>query len=899
MNKSGKQIREEFIEFFKQKQHTFVASSSLLPADDPTLLFANAGMNQFKPIFLGTETHDYTRAANSQKCIRAGGKHNDLEDVGRDCYHHTFFEMLGNWSFGDYFKQEAIDWAWELLTEVWGLDKNRLHATYFEGDAADGLEPDLEARDLWLRHLPAERIHPGNKKDNFWEMGETGPCGPCSEVHIDLTDDISGGHLVNAGHPENIEIWNLVFIQFNRDSTGKLSLLPDKHVDTGMGLERVTAVMQGKKSNYGTDLFRNIINKIEALSGHEYGKNSGLEDRYDTKDDQSLADVAVRVIADHARSLTFAITDGILPGNEGRGSVLRSILRRAAGFGRQHLGIKGNFVHELVDVIVEDFGQAFPELVSRKDYVKQIILDEELSFGKTLDRGLELFHKQAEKLIAAGEKVLPGEITFELHATYGFPFSLTNLMSEKLGLAVDGQAHIELMEQHKEKSRGAGSKFKTEAVIGLPETNDAAKYSHAPIKAKIAGWVQDSKYIDAGTLEQDQAVALILTETNFYGESGGQVGDTGIITCAETGATFEVTDTQLAGSCVLHVGKVVAGEFAPGQEVSAEVLVQAGRLDTMRNHSATHMLNHALREVLGENVNQAGSVVDPEKLRFDFTYSKALTQEELAQVEALVNQRILSDHEILATVMPLDQAKEIPGVRAMFGEKYPDPVRVISIGQGNVENADQTFAIEFCGGTHLERTSQVGLFKIIAQQSVAKGIRRIIAITGSAAFNWVATADTILKEASGILKVKPAEISTRIQGLQEEIKKLKKRPAAANAASNTQDFETAAGKVVVAKLPEIDANQMRGFCNQQMQKGAIAIFTAAASDEKVMLIAMVDDAIAKSGKITANDWVKNVAPIVGGGGGGKPNLAQAGGREPGKIDEAMSAAIEFAKTSLA
>ena len=899
MNKTGKQIREEFIEFFKQKNHKFVPSSSLLPADDPTLLFANAGMNQFKPIFLGTEKRDYSTAVNSQKCIRAGGKHNDLEDVGRDCYHHTFFEMLGNWSFGDYFKQEAIDWSWELLTGVWGLDPNRLHATYFEGSPAENLEPDLEARDMWLKHLPAERVHPGNKKDNFWEMGETGPCGPCSEVHIDLTDDISGGHLVNAGTPENIEIWNLVFIQFNRDKTGALSLLPDKHVDTGMGLERVSAVMQGKKSNYGTDLFRNIICDIEKLSGHEYGKNSGLADRYDTADENSLADVAVRVIADHARSLTFAIADGILPGNEGRSSVLRSILRRAAGFGRQHLGIQGNFVHTLVDTIVADFGDAYPELVTRKDYIKQVILDEEESFGKTLDRGLELFHQQAKVIANTPGKLMSGEVTFELHATYGFPFSLTKLMAEKQGLTVDETAHIELMEEHKEKSRGGGSKFKAEAIIGLPATDDSAKYCDAPTEATVLGWVDDSKFIDQGEIAADQQVALVLSATSFYGESGGQVGDSGKISCPATGAIFEVTDTKIAGASVLHLGKVIAGSFAPGQTVTTDANSTPGRMDTKRNHSATHLLNWALRKVLGENVNQAGSVVDPHRLRFDFTHSKALTPEQSAQVEALVNEKILADEKILATLMPLDQAKQIPGVRAMFGEKYPDPVRVITMGADTIEQANESCAVEFCGGTHLQRTSQVGLFKIVGEESVAKGVRRLIAVTGSAAVDWVANADAILKASASALRTKPAEIPTRIEAMQAEIKKLKKRGQNSAASSDQTTLKTPIGNVIIAKMPEIDAGAMRNYCDQQRQKGAIAVFTAAASDEKVMLIAMVDDAVAKSGKLKAGDWVKNVAPVVGGGGGGKPTMAQAGGREPGKIDLAIKTAIDFAYNSFA
>ncbi|MBT3279352.1 MAG: alanine--tRNA ligase [Phycisphaerales bacterium] len=899
MSKSGKAIRAEFIQYFQDLQHSHVVSSSLLPADDPTLLFANAGMNQFKPVFLGTEARDYTRAVNSQKCIRAGGKHNDLDDVGRDCYHHTFFEMLGNWSFGDYFKVDAIDWAWDLLVNRWGLAPERLHATYFEGSEADGLDADLEARDLWLKYLPADRIHTGNKKDNFWEMGETGPCGPCSEIHYDGTDDFSGGPMVNKDDPRVIEIWNLVFMQFNRDAAGVLAPLPAQHVDTGMGLERVTAVIQGKQSNYATDLFTPIIEAIEAMSGKQYGE--GLDgDRYDSTDDASLVDVAMRVISDHVRTLTFAIADGILPSNDGRGYVLRSILRRAAGFGRQHLGIEGNFLHTLVEVVVEAFGDAFGELVDRKQVVVDTVREEEESFGKTLDRGLTLFDRLIETARRNGEKKIEGMDAFELHATYGFPITLTKLMAEKAGLSVDELGFAEAMETHRNASRGDGGKFKADAVIGLPASDDGEKFSATSVDAKVLGWVIGDKFITEGTLDAGTEAAVVLDRTCFYGESGGQVGDTGELLCENM--RFVVSGTTLAGSCVLHAGALESGSLRVGSCVSA-ALDMTRRTAIVRNHSATHLLNWALRQVLGDGVNQAGSVVDAERLRFDFTNSKAVTSEQLAEVELLVNGKILADLPIIIGFKPLDEAKQIPGVRAVFGEKYPDPVRVAAMGPDVLDATQATDAVEFCGGVHLARTSQIGLMKIVNEESVAKGVRRISAVTGDAAAAWVTEADGVLRELAAVLKVKPDAMAERVLAMQKEIKKLKKRPAAAaggGGLSNEVEVETPAGKIVVAQSLAPDAGAMRNAADQLRQKGAVAVFLGAAdADEgKVILIAMCDDEIVKGGKLRAGDWVKNVAPVVGGGGGGKPNLAQAGGKIPAKLPDALAVAAEFAKEQL-
>ncbi len=904
---TSNKIRQAFIDFFVEKQgHTFVPSSPLLPAQDPTLLFANAGMNQFKSIFLGTEMRDYVRAANTQKCIRAGGKHNDLEDVGHDCYHHTFFEMLGNWSFGDYFKAESIEWAWQLLTEEWGLPKDRLYATVFGGDASDGLEADTEAEALWREKTdidPSHILH-GDKKDNFWEMGETGPCGPCSEIHIDLTDDGSGKELVNAGDARVIEIWNLVFIQYNRDENGTLTPLPAQHVDTGMGFERISAVMQGKKSNYATDVFVPLIQKIEALSGHVYGGNSGLADRYDVTSEEDPGDVACRVVADHARTLTFAITDGIMPGNEGRNYVVRRILRRAARYGRQSLGIDGPFLCDLVGHIVEQMGPIFPELVSRRGFVESVVQEEEESFGRTLDRGIDLFNKQADKLESAGGRTLPGETVFELYATFGFPADLTALMADERGMDVDQAGFDAAMAEHKALSQaGSVGAFKAADIPNLPGSDDSAKYrAEHPLSSAVVGWVMDGKFITEGALAAGKDAAVVLDATSFYAEQGGQVGDTGELFFE--GGRFIVTDTQLAGTGIVHVGHVAEGSLSAGQEVTC--LVGPARMDIMRNHTATHLLNWALREVLGDHVNQAGSVVGADRLRFDFSHGQAVVAEDLARVEQWVNTKILADLPIAAQLMPLADAQAIPGVRAMFGEKYPDPVRVVTIGAGDAGELDGgSYPVEFCGGTHLETTGKVGFFKILSEESVAKGVRRITAVTGQAAMEQIQLLDGIVNELTGALKAAPGQLVERVTAMQKEIKELRKGSKASKGTGGGGDvqivetLEAPAGKVLVAKAATNDAGTMRTFCDVERNKGAVAVFVGGADDAKVMLVAMVSDDMVASGTLKAGDWVKQVAPVVGGGGGGKPNLAQAGGKEPAKLDDALAAAVDYVRGALA
>ena len=921
MKKTCKDIRREFLEFFQQRGHTLVPSGSLLPAADPTLLFTNAGMNQFKDIFLGRETRAYKRAADSQKCIRAGGKHNDLEDVGHDTYHHTFFEMLGNWSFGDYFKTEAISWAWELLTKVWGMPAERLHATYFGGDAAENLDADTEARDLWLKFLPPDRVHPGNKKDNFWEMGETGPCGPCSELHYDFTPDLSGGPLVNKGDARVIEIWNLVFIQFNRGADGKLTPLPAKHVDTGMGFERVCRVLQGVDSNYDIDVFRGLFDAIQKV---------GASKPYaGTMDD--IKDVAYRVIADHARALTFAIADGITPSNEGRGYVLRRILRRAARYGRQYLDLQGPFIVNLVPTVVELMGESYPEIAQRQKAVTDIIRQEEESFGKTLDRGIDLFQKQVEKLRTA-TKTIPGDVVFELYATYGFPVDLTQIMAAEQGMSVDLAGYEAEMAKHKEIS-GAGDKFAVTAVVGLPSTDDSAKYGREPVQAKVLGWVLGNEFKTDGELNEGSSAAVVLDKTNFYGEQGGQVGDSGLLTFdvasaaggpSAEGGEFRVEDSVLAGQCVLHFGTVVKGTLKVGTTVAAHV--DESRIDTMRNHTATHLLNWALREVLGDHINQAGSVVAADRLRFDFSHGQAMTAEEIERVETMVNEQILKDLPVTTAVMPLAEGKKVSGVRAVFGEKYPDPVRVVMVesseprpggsgssGRSLTDNQDRSLPVaarrivsaEFCGGTHLERTGQVGLFKIVSEESTAKGVRRVTALTGTAAVAHVQRQDAMLHAASQLLRCRPEELPDRLAAMQKEIKELKKRPAGGTAGGGgdgmtiVASLETAAGKVLLAQVATHEQDALRTLCDVQRQRGFVAIMVGGASDDKVTLVAMVDEALAKSGKLKAGDWVKAVAPVVGGSGGGKPTLAQAGGKLPQKLPEALQAGATYVQEKLA
>jgi alanyl-tRNA synthetase len=885
---SSTEIRQQFIDFFCQKHgHKNVPSSPVVPLDDPTLLFANAGMNQFKPYFLGTEKPPVKRVANTQKCIRAGGKHNDLDDVGKDTYHHTFFEMLGNWSFGDYFKKEAITWAWELLTDVWTLDKTRLHVTVFEGDPANGIPRDDEAAGFWKAvGVPESHVHLGNKKDNFWEMGNTGPCGPCTEVHIDRTPDKTGGRLVNAGTDQVIEIWNLVFIQFNRNEDQSLTPLPAKHVDTGMGFERICSVIQGKASNYDTDVFGPIFEAIRKVTRAD--PYTGVLD--------NLKDTAYRVIADHIRTLTFALTDGAAIGNDGRNYVLKRILRRAERYGYQVLGTGEPFLHLLVPTVVEHMGGAFPELKRDPQKVRDQIYDEEAAFLRTLKRGITLFTRIASGLKERGLTVVSGDDAFQLHDTHGVLIDITQQMAAEQGLTVDVAGFEEAMKRAKDKAREGGKKFAVTAVKGeLPPTDDSPKYQPGAVTAKVLGWAKDNEVITSGKLAAGDRVALITDRTNFYAEQGGQVGDTGTVRTA-AGADFEVTDTQRLGETVLHVGVLHDGELKAGDTVEL-LQTTTRRIDIMRNHTATHLLNLALKQVLGSHVEQKGSLVDEQKTRFDFSHDRPVTPEELREIERRVNRQVALDQPVTAHTMPLAKAKELPGVRAVFGEKYPDPVRVVIVGADSPEKANLDNSVEFCGGTHLPRTGLVGYFKILSQEGVAKGVRRITAVTGRPAYDDIQTRSAVVDELAGRFQCRVEELPARVEALQEQVKKLQeqlKKGAAADLAGVVDrlidESPTVGGaKLITARLPEgttLDAVRTQIDRIRQKCGSAFVVFGWAEDEGKVPLVAAVTSDLVKKG-IKAGEVVKQVAAVVGGSGGGKPDMAQAGGKDASKLPDAI------------
>ena len=892
------EIRQQFIDFFCKKHgHTFVPSSSVVPHDDATLLFANAGMNQFKDVFLGTGTRPYKRAANTQKCIRAGGKHNDLDDVGKDTYHHTFFEMLGNWSFGDYFKKEAIAWAWELLTEVWNLDKTRLHVTVFEGDPENNVPRDDEAAECWRAvGVPPERIHLGNKKDNFWEMGETGPCGPCTEIHYDGTPDKSGAKLVNGGTDKVIEIWNNVFIQFNRNSDKSLTALPAKHVDTGMGFERITKILQGKNSNYDTDVFTPIFEAIQKVT-----KAPAYTGKLD-----DLKDTAYRVIGDHIRTLTFALTDGAVPDRIGRGYVIRSVLRRAERYGWQVLGTKEPFLHSLVETVVANFGGAFPELKRDPQKVRSTIYEEEAGFLRTLDRGIKLFVEAAKHSVASGSKIIAGNVAFDLHTEQGVFIDITEQMAAEAGLTVDRASYERHFKEFQEKSSQGRKKLVISAVKGeLPKIDDTPKYSLAPVDAKVLGWVKDNTAFREGSIGPGDSVALLVDRTNFYGEQGGQVGDLGSIRSA-SGAEFEVTDTQRLGDAVLHIGILHEGRLNVGDAVTLSQSV-GRRVETMRNHTATHLLNHALQQVLGHDVEQKGSLVDNEKTRFDFTHDKPLTADELHEVEEYVNVQIIRDKPVTAITMPLAEAKKIPGVRAVFGEKYPDPVRVVMIGAESPEHVSHDDSVEFCGGTHMPRISAIGYFKIVSQDGVAKGVRRITATTGRHSLELLQKITTVADELSSRFNCRLEELPARVESLQEELKKLQKQiqkgAAGDLAAAGNKLFDEATviglSKLLVGEVPGAPVDQLRAQVDRLRQKAGSSLIVLGWKNEDNsggLLVGVSDDLIKKG--IKAGDLIKTLAEIIGGKGGGPPNLATAGCKDVAKLGDALKKATELGSSML-
>ncbi len=890
---SSSEIRQQFVDFFCKKHgHKNVPSSPVVPLGDPTLLFANAGMNQFKPYFLGTEKPPVPRVANTQKCIRAGGKHNDLDDVGKDTYHHTFFEMLGNWSFGDYFKKEAIAWAWELLTDEWKIDPTRLHVTVFEGDPGANIPRDDEAAGFWKDvGVPPERIHLGNKKDNFWEMGNTGPCGPCTEIHYDATPDRSGGPLVNRSSDQVIEIWNLVFIQFNRNEDQSLTPLPAQHVDTGMGFERITKVIQGKNSNYETDIFQPIFAAIETVTKAEPYTNIL----------NNLKDTAYRVIADHIRTLTFALTDGAVIGNVGRDYVLRRILRRAERYGAQVLGTTVPFLHKLVPAIVDLMGDAFPELRRNPEKVREQIFEEEESFLRTLKRGIVLFTKLVQQMKQEGRTAVNGEEAFKLHDTFGVLIDITEQMASEQGLTVDKDGYERVMSEAQEKAKQGGKKFAVTAVKGeLPPTDDSPKYRTAQVGATFLGWVADNAVTMNGTITEGESVAVLLDRTSFYGEQGGQLGDTGTLFTSE-GDEFEVSDTQRFGEAVLHIGKMTLGQFRTGDKVIAKVTMR--RVDIMRNHTATHLLNLALKQVLGGQVEQKGSLVDDGKTRFDFSHDRPITLEQLQEIERRVNRGVILDQVVTAKEMPLEDAKKLPGVRAVFGEKYPDPVRVVMIGADDPSKVTADLSTEFCGGTHMPRTGLIGYFKITSQEAVAKGVRRITAITGKPAYAEVQTRSALVDDLSIRFQCRPEELPARVEALQDQVKKLQdqlKKGAAADVAAHVDKLLEAAPTIggtmlLVGQLPADTAvDAVRSQIDRVRQKCGSAFVAFGWTEEggKVPLVVALTTDLVKRG-IKAGDIVKQLAAIVGGSGGGKPDYAQAGGKDATKLPDALKKATEL------
>ena len=903
---SAKQVRNGFIDFFKDKSHEFVPSSPIVPTDDETLLFANAGMNQFKDIFLGLTQPQHRRVVNSQKCLRVSGKHNDLEQVGKDTYHHTFFEMLGNWSFDDYFKAEAIQWAWELLTEVWGIDPNRLWATVFQGDAEDSSPPDSDAKSLWpkVTGIPDERVLFGGKKDNFWEMGNTGPCGPCSEIHIDLGPDMCDrkgvpGHKcgVNSGCARFIELWNLVFIQYNRSDDGKLVDLGAEYVDTGAGLERIAAVLQKKRSNYDTDLFMPIIGAVEEITGCEY--SSKLNNRIDN---------AFRVVSDHIRSLTLAITDGATPSNEGRGYVIRRILRRAARFGRE-LGMHEPFMYKLVPTVADCLGDAFGEIEARADYVSTVIESEEAAFSRTLDRGIEIFDTAAGRAQKSKDKVINGEDAFQLYDTYGFPLDLTELMAEERNLKVDTDKFDELMEEQRQRARAAQKNIMqmvNVAAAELPTTDDLYKYHVSQCDGTIVGTIDPEGLKSPDRIRTDTKTGIILDKTCFYAEAGGQVGDSGVIKSDK--GQFIVEGTTKIANCVIHQGHVAEGSFSTGEKVRA-IVSRKGREAIKKNHTATHLLQWALRQVMGEAVAQQGSLVGPDYLRFDFTYPKALTAEQISEVERAVRERIAEDLPVTCCVMPKSKAEKL-GAMALFGEKYGNEVRLVAIGAEGQDRLKEAFSKEFCGGTHVDRIGSIGGFKIIKEESISAGVRRITALTGEKLTEFLEKRSKIVDELSEVLKVPAETLVDRVEQLIQENKKLAKELKSASRRRGSDTMAEAkklleksekigSTSVVVGRISTTSIEQARAAIDMLKKKAkSAAVVLAFADNGKVTLLAGMTDDLVKKG-FSAGEVVKAIAPIVDGGGGGRAQMAEAGGKNPKKIKDALTKAAELIKEKLA
>jgi alanyl-tRNA synthetase len=871
--KTSREIRQDFIVFFQKHQHEFVPSSSVVPHDDPTLLFTNAGMNQFKDVFLETGTRSYKRAVNSQKCIRVSGKHNDLEEVGHDTYHHTFFEMLGNWSFGDYFKKEAIEWGWALLTEVWKLPKDKLWATVFAGDEKDNLEADEDAEKMWKDNTDINRdqVLRFGKKDNFWEMGETGPCGPCSEIHIDLGEghcDKKGkkDHLckINGDCARFIELWNLVFIQFNRDSTSKLHPLPAKHVDTGMGFERIVAVLQKVNSNYNTDLFKPILARIGEITKLDYHK---------LKAEQGTA---FNVIADHIRMLTFSITDGALPSNEGRGYVLRRILRRAARYARK-LEMRDPFIYQLVPTVVEVMGEAFPEITDKSKYVMEVIKSEEENFNKTLDRGLEIFEGIVKKMKTQKQSQVSGHDAFRLYDTYGFPLDLTRVMAEERDFTIDEAGFETEMTKQRNRARTAGR-------FSAAET-DSEKWqivNPSENASKFRGY----DTLELETQIQKYAVVnyhyhIVLTKTPFYAESGGQVGDQGII----QGSNFQlkVIDTQKAGQDIIHICSDGQSINFEAQNVKA-IVDSSLRNPTMANHTATHLLHAALRKVLGDHVRQAGSLVAPDHLRFDFTHFKKVEHDQLLEIEKIVNQKIQQNLPLEIKITGFENAKKL-GAMALFGEKYGEEVRMITI---------DSFSRELCGGTHVKQTGEIGLFVIIEESSIASGVRRIEALTGPKAVKYLQQSRDILKRLDEILNMPADELAYRVKEMQNKIKELERENQKLQAEQIFKHIDDYLGQakklgnisLIIEEFNDQSLDTLKQLGDRLRNKAKLTVgFIINRAEDRLNFVCIVTDDLIKQKNLKAGDLVKEAAKIAGGGGGGRPHLATAGAKNTNKLPE--------------
>ena len=851
------EIRQSFIDFFAHHGHTVVPSSSLIPGNDPTLLFTNAGMVQFKDVFLGQEKREYTRATSSQRCVRAGGKHNDLENVGYTARHHTFFEMLGNFSFGDYFKKEAIEYAWEYLTEVIQLPPERLWVTVYEKDE--------EAADIWLNHIKVspDRFSRIGEKDNFWSMGETGPCGPCSEIFYDHGADVAGGPPGSADEDGDryIEIWNLVFMQYNRDHSGTLTPLPKPSVDTGMGLERLAAILQNVHNNYDIDLFRAIIAKMAQIANCTDHANQSL-----------------RVIADHIRSCAFLIVDGVLPSNEGRGYVLRRIIRRAIRHGHK-LGLREPFFYQLVDVLNQQMGQAYPELDQARSQVEKVLLQEEQRFAQTLEAGMNILETEIARL---KDHIIPGSVAFKLYDTYGFPVDLTADIARERDLLLDMQGFEAAMERQRERARSAGHfQHDYNDVLSLPDDLQTlfCGYEHLYEQTSISGIYIEGSPVSLAT-KGDKAV-VVLAQTPFYAESGGQVGDRGIISSAN--GCFQVNDTQKQGNIILHYGEITAGELKQNEAVEAQVN-ESERSKTAANHSATHLLHAALRKILGTHVQQKGSLVDSKRLRFDFSHFEAIGKSQLREIEHMVNAHIRANHAVQTRIMSLQEAKQ-SGAMALFGEKYGDTVRVLSMGQ---------FSVELCGGTHVRHTGVIGLFKIVVESGVAAGVRRIEAVTAEQALQWVEAGQDQLAQVSQLLKTQPHKIQDKLSALLEQHKTLEKEvqqlqaklAASGSEAVLQQAVEIAGIKVLAAKMDGLDSKALRDTLDQFKNRlGSCIVVLAVVQGEKISLIAGVSkDNI---DKIKAGEVVNHIAAQVGGKGGGRPDMAMAGGNQPQRLQGAL------------